>query len=283
MTAMLLRSLMLAPMVCMATMAQEPATPEPMTGSLQSAYFSKRPSALLHDPQKLLGKSDADKQLEFLRYHAGDSSIDLQIYLFKGDEILAGDFDGEALVDRLFTGGRPAAVAFYFLGQPKRAQLHLSPDLDEAVPDARRRASLQSAIAKADEDTTAVGQLEKFAVQMTLQIYWMEKLLEQHRLRPPAVVAAVPQTPAQEKEQRDAGFLEAGLEGLRRESRPLIAAAAGLLVLLILMLALRWRRSRIRFVDVGMAARLGGNYGAHCGSIIRFASATRSPSRQRRK
>ncbi|HEX5791054.1 MAG TPA: hypothetical protein VFY13_07855 [Luteolibacter sp.] len=280
---MLLRSLMLAPVILIAAMAQEPAAPEPISESLQSAYFSKRPSALLHDPQKLLGKSDADKQLEFLRYHAGDSAIDLQIYLFKGDEILAGDFDGEALVDRQFVGRRPAVVVFYFLGQPKRAQLYLSPDLDEAVPDARRRTSLETSIAKADEDPTAVGQLEKFAVQMTLQIYWMEKLLEQHRLRPPAVVAAVPQTPAEEKEQRDAGFFEAGLEGLRRESRLLISAAAGLFVLLTLMVALRWRRSRIRFVDAGMAARLGGNYGAHCGSIISFASATRPPSRQRRK
>jgi len=144
-------------------------------------YFAEKPENFLVDPQGLLSPEDYRNRLEFLKYHSGDSSIDLYIYLFRGDQEIPGEVREEEIVERFFSYGRPAAVVYYYLGAPQRSVLYLSPSLTEAVPSVEQRRALQSSVMQAFEKLKPTEQLEAFLVQASIRVYWMERLLNAQR------------------------------------------------------------------------------------------------------
>lgn len=141
------------------------------------AYFGERPNAFLVDPQGLLSQVDAKSRLNFLNYHAGDSSIDLFVYLFKGDQAIPGEVREEELVERFYSQGRPSVVVFYYMGAPQKSVLYLSPTLTDVVSPAEQKRALESSVMQAFKDVDPAGQLEAFLIQMSIRVYWMERMM----------------------------------------------------------------------------------------------------------
>lgn len=245
-----------------------------------SAYFGARPREFLVDPQGLLGPVDFRERLGFLNYHAGDSSIDLYVYVFAGDQEIPGEVRAEELIERFFTAGRPAAVVYYYLGAPRRSMLYLSPSLTDAVPAAEQRRALESSVMQAVEKVDPPGQIEAFLVQMSIRIYWMERLLGGHEAtegETPVVVRAVKAAP------RNPTVMEK-LQPVRERAQRFVLPAAAIAGVLAAGLALSvWlaRRGRYRFPDFEVEPRLGGAHAAGVGAVISFTSAAVSPASQR--
>src|SRR5690606_30151052 len=82
---------------------------------------------------------------------------------------------------------RPAAVVYYYLGAPQRSVMYLSPSLTDAVSVAEQRRALQSSVMQAFSSAEPAGQLEAFSVQMSIRLYWMERMMASQ-----TEVAAVP-------------------------------------------------------------------------------------------
>ena len=128
------------------------------------AYFAERPSKFLLDPQGLLAPVDFRERLVFLDYHSDDSRIDLYVYVFAGDQEIPAAVRDEELMERFFSGGRPVALLYYFLGEPERAVLKLTPSLAARISAVQRHRTLESPMIQASREVEPARQFEAFLV-----------------------------------------------------------------------------------------------------------------------
>ena len=255
--------------------ATETSIPE----SFWPEYFGKRPEKFLIDPQNLLGPVEYRERLAFLNYHAGDSAIDLFVYVIGGDQAIPGEVREEEMMERLFPTGRPAVVVLYFMGAPQRAMMHLSPALSDVVPAAEQRRALESSVIQALKEIEPARQIETFLVQMSIRIYWMERMMGGDTRDKQPVAAAVPVAKTREK----SGLREFLRPHLEEASRHLVSASWVAGAVLLGLAARFWlkRRARHYFPDFEVEPRLGGAHAAGVGAVISFASATVPPASQR--
>jgi hypothetical protein len=246
-----------------------------------SAYFAEKPSEFLVDPQGLLSAKDYNDRLSFLKYHAGDSSIDFFVYVFGGEQEIPGEARAEETVERLFTSGRPAVVVFYFLGAPQRSVIHLSHSLTEAVSAADQRRALQSSVMSAFEKLNTTDQLAAFSVQMSIRIYWMERMFG-GGASPEQMISVAPRPAA--KKVVPPSALEIWKEKLSTWAEEWWGVAALLVGACLLASSfVAWMRSRLRysFPDLEVESRLGGEHAAGVGAVISFSNAALPPASQK--
>ncbi len=274
----------------------EPAKPEPLqveqpkpgeiAGDLKPspeiaekflpAYFAERPKNFLVDPQGLLNPSDYRDRLSFLNYHASDSSIDLFVYVIGGDQEIPSAVREEEMIERFFTEGRPAAIVYYYLGAPQRSVVYLSPSITTSVSAAEQRRALESSVMQAFEKTKPSEQFEKFLVQMSIRIYWMERMLagETAAASTPSIIATA-----------GAGHAKsAKLIWLQALALKALIPATILFGAFLTALGFHhWLRlrARYRFPEFEVEPRLGGAHAAGVGAVISFASAALPPASQR--
>ncbi|MFZ9936082.1 MAG: hypothetical protein ACO3JG_03375 [Luteolibacter sp.] len=245
-----------------------------------NAYFAGRPTKFLLDPQGLLAPGDFRERLAFLDYHAGDSRIDLYVFVFAGDQKIPDEVRDQQLMERSYASGRPAAVLYYFYGKPERSALGLSPSLAARIPETEQRRALESPVIQASKEFDPARQLETFLVQMSIRLYWLETLIAEdsgetgtgQTVKPPAV--------PQPSKTGVADALGPWIDLLTQWLLPALGMAGGALAL---ALVLRWlrRRTRHRFPDLEVEPRLGGAHAAGVGAVISFANASEPPASQR--
>lgn len=243
------------------------------------AYFGERPTSFLVDPQKLLGSKDARDRESFLKYHAGDSEVDLFVYLFDGHQSIPSEVREEEIVERFFSEGRPAVVVYYYLGAPQKSDIYVSPRLSDAVSAVEQRRALISSVEEALEKPDALAQFEAFCVQLSIRIYWMERaagLVTEPAAAP--LPRRVKAKDATAKEQPEV-LVRAKEWGL--QYGPAAGVMAGAIFIVAGGLSYARRRARYRFPVFEVAPRLGGAHAAGIGAVISFGSTTQSPSSQR--
>jgi hypothetical protein len=195
-----------------------------------------------------------------------------------GDQEIPSEVREEEMIERFFSEGRPAVVVYYYLGAPQRSVVYLSPSITESVSAAEQHRALESSVMQAFEKIRPAEQIEKFLVQMSIRIYWMERMLAGDS----TVGAAVPavRTVAVSKDAAPSAKL-IWLQELAREfAFPAALAAGGVLAVFAFGF---WRRisARYRFPDFEVEPRLGGAHAAGVGAVISFASAAVPPASQR--
>ena len=234
-----------------------------------SSIFAELPGVFLVDAGELLSPVVAEERMDFLQHHAGDSMIDLYVYVLDPTWRVPEDVD----VSRLFSG-MDAAVVLYTMGEPQRAGLYLPGHLAEQVTDAEQRRSLQSSVMQASGKADADEQLEAFLVQMSIRLYWMERM----------IAGAVPTVEAPEIHLPE---LEVGPEvevsPMQVPDGWILWMVAGAVVLVVVPIAwwLRFSRMRCRFPEFEVEPRLGGRHAAGVGAVISYLSPNVSPAVQR--
>jgi hypothetical protein len=206
--------------------------------------------------------------------------IDLYVYVFKGEQEIPGEVREEELVERFFSQGRPAAVVYYYMSAPQRSVLYLSPSLTDTVSAAEQRRALESSVMQAFKDVDPARQIEGFLVQMSIRIYWMERMLGGASSPEAAMPVMVRRPKAPDIPAVPLEKYRPFLDDLRRFVMPaaLIAPLA-----LAALAAGFWQRRRARhlFPEFDVEPRLGGAHAAGVGAVISFASATLPPASQR--
>lgn len=260
--------------------AEAETPPDQIPETYWPAYFDERPQTMLVDPQGLLSPVEYKDRHAFLSYHAGDSSIDLFVYVFKGDQEIPGEVREEELIERFYAEGRPAAVVFYYMGAPQRSVLYLSPSLTDAVSAAEQRRALESSVMQAFNDVDPSRQIEAFLVQMSIRIYWMERILSGG-----SAIDELPATHARPKESgqqvnRVYKALQPMLEKSARWIMP-VGVVFGAMICGLLVTAVLRARARHLFPEIEVEPRLGASHAAGVGAVISFASAAIPPASQR--
>lgn len=244
----------------------------------QEAYFGARPAALLHDPQGLMRGPQAREQREFLEYHSADSLIDLCVLVFAADQLPPAGA-AEEFTRGWFADGKPTVVAMYFMGSPQRAEIHLSPRLEEVVPEAERARALESAIERALTEQSPYEQMEKFALQMAIRIYRMERLLEEGTAGPAPVVDGSPSRVIPSQGVDISRFRQ--VFGFWREWLWHLLGTLALASFGWWWILRSQRRARHLFPDWDYEQRLGGPHGAGTGALISFSRSSPPPAAQR--
>lgn len=260
--------------------AQDLAVSPEIPEKFLPAYFAERPKAFLVDPQGLLNPSNYRDRLGFLNYHASDSSIDLFVYVMGGDQEIPSAVREEETIERFFSEGRPAAIVFYYLGAPQRAAVYLSPSLTDAVSAAEQRRALESSVMQAFEKTQSPEQLERFLVQMSIRIYWMERMLAGES----TVKNALPLVAPLDARNRKSAAGEAEVRWLEAWiSKQAVPVGVVCLAVMAALGFNAWLRSQARytFPEIDVEPRLRGAHAAGVGAVISFASAAVPPASQR--
>lgn len=247
-------------------------------------YFRFQPNAYLLDPQHLLEVKERDQLLSFLKYHAEDSALDLYIYVFGGDQELPREMSEDGVMRRFFSKGKPAVVVSYFYGMPQRAVMDVSPDVAGKIVAAEKRRALDSCVLQASKKTGFGDQLEAFVTEMSIRVYWMERVLKAGVVG--EVLAVLPQV--EKKVNKRKGSQEKIVEMWGYVSPHLLwvgVGAAGL-VGLVGIWGVRYvmrRRAACIFQVLEVEPRLGGGHGAGVGAVISFSRQSPSPSAQRQE
>lgn len=245
----------------------------------KDAYVGKRPEVFLVDPQSLLGVGEREERTAFLNYHAGDSAIDLYVYLYQADQEIPKDWHGEGWVDKVFGGGRPAVVIFYPLGKPQSSTMRVTQQIAAKVSMLERGRVMENAVMEALKKSDKAGQLQAFLIQMSIRIYWMERIMNGEKNE----AAAAPVTEKHASKKPAAKGIE--------KFRPLIdmvapylmpgGFAVGTIALLGVLRMMLRRRARYRFPEFEVEARLGGPHAAGVGAVLSFGRAAPPPAYQR--
>ncbi len=254
------------------------APPPEVAEQYLDAYFGERPQGFLVDPQGLLGTKGFRDREKFLQYHAGDSKIDLFVYLFDGGQEIPSEVREEEIVERHFSGGKPAVVVYYYLGEPDRSDIYVSPRISDAVSAAEQRRALESSVREAQEKPDKFAQFEAFCVQLSIRIYWMERAAGLVKDSPPRI-AALP-GPAAEAEPEHQG-VSPQTRAMLKEWGILAAICLGIGLTGAAGTWLVRSRARYRLPVFEVPPRLGGAHAAGVGAVISFGSTTRPPSSQK--
>jgi hypothetical protein len=252
----------------------------------EDAYFAKKPQTFLIDPQLLLPQRLRQQRESFLRYHSDDSSIDLRIYLIDATQHTPARTRIDAMMRAFFQGNKPTALIFYPLGAPDRATLHLNTDLAAAIPDAEIKRALSHSIMQAREKSDPASQLEAFLVQMSIRLYWMERLLENSSHPKPS--DSQPSTPTPSNSPAPSPSFQdsitSKLQPLLDAARPHTTTAAWVASISgLILISLIWSRLRAPHIlpDFSIEPRLGGNHAAGVGATITFTDPSTPPAAQR--
>lgn len=229
------------------------------------AYFSRKPSSFLIDPQNILTRQEYRDRLSFLKYHDSDSRVGLYVYLFEGQQDLPSEMEVEQLFKEQFSDAGPTALVMYYMDEPGRAELHLSDELIRSVGQAERRRALQSAINQARSKSQPVDQLDSFCVQMSIRLYWMEKAWQ-------AGIVAAPEMEAERVSIPNSVEWRQALASWWSQWSRYLLTGAFLSVFLSVSRWIQCRRRRYRFDDHPIRPRLGFPQAASASVVRRFSS-----------
>ena len=246
------------------------------------AYFARKPERELMDPQGLLSQQSYNDRAAFLEYHRRDSDVPIYIYLFDGSQEVPAGYDVNDQLRSQLSDQGPALLAYYFLGRPDKAEVAISPSLRDQLSLLEYRRILDTAIREASEKSDPVDQLEGFAVQLSIRMYWVERNLREAKQKQtllsgladilPASKGGAPAQPG------------AGKEATFRRFGPWIFGA--FVISIAAALGFVGRRislgkRRYTFPEPDAPVRLDAPHAAGIGAVIHFRSPQIPPSSQR--
>lgn len=244
------------------------------------AYFFGRPASYLVDPQGMLTMQEQRDRQSFLEYHAGDSEIDLYIYLFDQKQHVPPVGEIKRVFAKNFSRGSGlTALIYYYVGAPERSVMVMSPEVSAVVPPTAIRGALIYAKQQAQGKSEPASQLESFSTSLSIRLYWMEQeLAKQAAGGGPAPTGSEELLVVEASEPSPAGEPVDDWK---------ILVALGLVVTAILSggVFVVWWRARQRqqhlFPEMEVSPLLAAPHAAGIGAVIHFGNATLPPSVQK--
>lgn len=244
-----------------------------------SPYFDGRPASYLVDPQGLLSMQELQDRQSFLEYHAGDSQIDLYIYIFDEKQEVPPECEISSIFKRHYSRGKGlTALVFYYMGAPDRSTMVMSPDVYSVVPQIAVKGALISAKQQGKTKSEPASQLENFSTGLSIRLYWMERELAEAAGKGELVASGNQELLVVDAEENPI---------VKTPKKPktlltLVLVSTGLVVIALWFFCLKAQRSRsYLFPEVEVKPLLAAPHAAGVGAVIHFANDTLPPSVQK--
>lgn len=161
----------------------------PLEGELAELYFAHAPVEFLIDPQRLLTEQKSNDIMRFLEFHADESKIRIYVMAIGENQKIPDDVDIEALHQKWFSDS-PAVLMLYFREKPELTQLVFNGSIRDSLPKSVFDRILQNCLREGGVADLAPDQVEKMAIELSIQLYWLGRLMEQEDKDDPSLAAA---------------------------------------------------------------------------------------------
>ncbi len=244
-----------------------------------ATYFAGRPAGYLVDPQGMLSRQEQEDRLRFLEYHAGDSEIDLYIYLYDEQQQVPPEGEIKSIFKRHFSRGQGlSALVYYHVGDPSRSTMVMSPEIYSVISATAVKGALIYAKQQAQTKSEPASQLESFSTSLSIRLYWMERELRETTDEGPFV----------SEEEEELRVVKAEEEPVREragESKVMLVFGLVSLALLAAGFWFYWlsiqRKKTYLFPELEVKPLLAAPHAAGVGAVVHFSNATLPPSVQK--
>lgn len=163
----------------------------PIEGDLQDLYFAHTPVDFLIDPQRLLTEQKSNDIKRFLEFHSDESDFHIYVLVIGETQKVPADVDLRELHKEWFEDASTVMMLYY----------RENPALTEFVYNDKVRSSLPKSVFDRIEQNTlreggatdlAPDQVEKMAIELSIQLYWLGRLMEHETTEDQERFAATP-------------------------------------------------------------------------------------------
>ncbi len=261
-------------------------TLRPLPAEFLSLSENADSESFLLDPQRLLSETQTEDLQRLLSYHASGSKITAYLLLLNKDQILPSDFD----VSKLASGAllqKTSCLLVYSLGQPTRARFFMSKEIGQTSPAGQLTAMAQDCIRGALQVSDEVEQIQRFATQLSIRLFWLERACKLGDAAMPASQSTSPELnpnnsedllPEVTNEPLKTNLLPDYLIKWKRIGIIALAVLSSLIVFFISSVAIwRWKQKQARRTVWLLPEipdhplRFGGPHGGGCGATVDFS------------
>jgi len=239
------------------------------------------------DPQGILGEAQSEELTRLLAFHAENAGVEARFLLLDADQQLPPGTDLSRIASGEIVRGSVCLVV-YPLGAPQRARLFLTRNVTQEVPPAYLESLAAACRRDAAETPDAAEQLQRFATQLSIRLFWLERAYPTVKPEPvlstlPTVRSSEPPSVQSLSEVTLPGAPPArdrlALDRVSRQWLPYVGLGlAGLLcAAMVSTLLIRWRRRRhsqsvwlLSDDELRHPARFGGPHCGGCGASVKY-------------
>jgi len=149
----------------------------PIEGALRDWYFALAPVEFLIDPQHLLTEQKSNDLRRFLEFHSDESHFHIYAMIVGETQEIPEDVSLEALHSEWF-GENPVVLMVSYREKPEKTRLVYNTSVREAFGETVFDRIRQNLLREGGATENAPDQVEKMAVELSIQLYWLTKLLE---------------------------------------------------------------------------------------------------------
>lgn len=149
----------------------------PIEGRLRDQYFALAPVDFLLDPQRLLTEQKSNDLRRFLEFHSDESKFHIFVLVLGETQEIPKDISLEKLHGEWF-GENPSVLMVYHRERPEMTQLVYNASVRAAFEKSVFDRIMQNCLREGAATENAPDQVEKMAVELSIQLYWMTRLLE---------------------------------------------------------------------------------------------------------
>lgn len=245
----------------------------PIEGELEDLYFAYAPVDYLIDPQRLLTEQKSNDIKRFLEFHSDESNFHIYVMVLGETQTVPEDVDLKALHKKWFSDS-PTALMLYYREHPEMTELVFNESITSTLPSSVFDRITQYCLREGAATDDAPDQVEKMAIELSIQLYWLSRLADAEGAEAKEKVAASEphEMPASEdapellREYMPGIFVEKTGQWVPYVVTGLLVLAGICLLGFIGWLAMWWRgREKISgkpliFPEFQVVSRLGGEY-----------------------
>lgn len=149
----------------------------PIEGELSDLYFAYPPVDFLIDPQRLLTEQKSNDIKRFLEFHSDESNFRIYVMALGETQKIPADIDIQALHKKWFSDS-PTVLMLYYREQPQLTELVFNESVRASLPKSVFDRILQNCLREGGVTELAPDQVEKMAIELSIQLYWLSRLME---------------------------------------------------------------------------------------------------------
>lgn len=161
----------------------------PLEGDLADLYFAHAPVEYLVDPQRLLTEQKSNDIMRFLEFHADESKFRIYVMVIGDNQKVPEGTDIKALHQKWFSED-PTALMLYYREKPELTELVFNETVRNSLPKSVFDRILQNCLREGAVAELAPDQVEKMAIELSIQLYWLSRLMEKENPDHQSLVAA---------------------------------------------------------------------------------------------
>jgi len=155
----------------------EPEPLPPLEGDLADLYFEHPPIEFLIDPQRLLTEQKSNDIKRFLEFHSDEAEFKIFVMVLGETQKIPNDINLRQLHQDWFSDD-PTVLMVYYREVPELTELVLNDAVRTSLPKSVFDRILQNVLREGAATDDAPDQVEKMAIELSIQLYWLGRLME---------------------------------------------------------------------------------------------------------